>query len=57
MVVKALRTDAEPWVSTFAEEIRLYRAFTENPPPVRIPPSYTPTDGVHRCWNGSTAIR
>nr|WP_232283669.1 phosphotransferase [Saccharomonospora cyanea] len=46
VVVKTLRTDAEPWVSTFAEEIRLYLVFTENPPPVRIP-ALVHTDG--RC--------
>lgn len=37
VVIKALRTDEEFWQAKFAHEIRLYQAFTENPPPVRVP--------------------
>jgi hypothetical protein len=37
VVIKALRTDEEFWQAKFAHEIRLYQAFTDIPPPVRIP--------------------
>ncbi len=37
VVIKALRTDEEFWQAKFTHEIRLYQAFTENPPPVRVP--------------------
>ncbi|ASR39925.1 aminoglycoside phosphotransferase (plasmid) [Prauserella marina] len=37
VVIKALCTDEEFWQAKFAHEIQLYRAFTENPPPVRVP--------------------
>jgi hypothetical protein len=37
VVIKALRTDEEFWQTKFIHEIRLYQAFTENPPPVRVP--------------------
>ncbi len=46
VVIKALRTDEEFWQAKFAHEIRLYKAFTENPPPVRVP-MLVHTDG-HR---------
>jgi hypothetical protein len=42
VVIKALRTGEEFWQAKFDHEIRLYLAFTQNPPPVRVP-----TDG-HR---------
>lgn len=37
VVIKALRTGEEFWRAKFAHEIRLYQAFTEHPPPVRVP--------------------
>jgi Phosphotransferase enzyme family len=37
VVIKALRTDEDFWQAKFTHEIRLYQAFTENPPPVRVP--------------------
>lgn len=37
VVIKALRTDEEFWRAKFRHEIRVYRAFTEYPPPVRVP--------------------
>ncbi|WP_199434999.1 phosphotransferase [Qaidamihabitans albus] len=37
VVIKALRTDEEFWRDKLAHEIRLYQAFTEYPPPVRVP--------------------
>lgn len=37
VVIKVLRTQDEFWRARFAHEIRLYQAFTENPPPVRVP--------------------
>lgn len=37
VVIKALRTDEEFWQAKFTHEIRLYQAFTDNPPPVRVP--------------------
>jgi hypothetical protein len=37
VVIKALRTGEEFWQAKFAHEIRLYQAFTDTPPPVRIP--------------------
>lgn len=46
VVIKALRTDEEFWQAKFEHEIRLYQAFTEHPPPVRVP-QLLHTDG-HR---------
>ncbi len=37
VVIKALRTDEEFWQTRFIHEIRLYQAFAENPPPIRVP--------------------
>lgn len=37
VVIKALRTEEEFWQAKFAHEIRLYQAFTEHPPPTRVP--------------------
>jgi hypothetical protein len=37
VVIKVLRTNEEFWHTTFAHEIQLYQALTENPPPVRVP--------------------
>lgn len=37
VAIKALHTDEEFWQTKFAHEIRLYQAFTEHPPPVRVP--------------------
>jgi muconolactone delta-isomerase len=37
VLIKALRTDEQFWRAKFAHEIRLYQAFTEHPPPVRVP--------------------
>lgn len=37
VVIKVLRTDEPFWRAKFAHEIRLYHAFTEHPPPVRVP--------------------
>jgi aminoglycoside phosphotransferase (APT) family kinase protein len=37
VVIKALRTGEEFWRAKFDHEIRLYQAFTEHPPPVRVP--------------------
>ncbi|MBI1759493.1 MAG: phosphotransferase [Actinobacteria bacterium] len=37
VVIKALRTGEEFWRTKFDHEIRLYQAFTEHPPPVRVP--------------------
>lgn len=37
VVIKVLRTDEEFWQAKFTREIRLYQAFAENPPPVRVP--------------------
>jgi hypothetical protein len=37
VVIKALRTDEEFWQAKFTHEIGHYQAFTENPPPVRVP--------------------
>jgi Phosphotransferase enzyme family len=37
VVIKALRTDEAFWQAKFAHEIRLYQAFADTPPPVRIP--------------------
>jgi Phosphotransferase enzyme family len=37
VVIKVLRTDEDVWRARFGHEIRLYRAFAENPPPVRVP--------------------
>jgi hypothetical protein len=44
VVIKALRTDEEFWQAKFTHEIRLYQAFTENPPPVQVP-ALVHTDG------------
>lgn len=44
VMIKALRTDEAFWQAKFAHEIRLYRAFVENPPPVRVP-TLLHTDG------------
>ncbi|ABW12917.1 aminoglycoside phosphotransferase [Parafrankia sp. EAN1pec] len=44
VVIKVLRTDEEFWQARFIHEIRLYQAFTENPPPVRVP-NLVHTDG------------
>jgi hypothetical protein len=44
VVIKALRTDEEFWQAKFTHEIRLYQAFTKNPPPVRVP-TLVHTDG------------
>lgn len=46
VVIKALRTDDEFWQAKFDHEIRLYQAFTNSPPPVRVP-RLVHTDG-HR---------
>ncbi|MGH3721598.1 MAG: phosphotransferase [Pseudonocardiaceae bacterium] len=46
VVIKALRTDEALWRARFDHEIRLYQAFTRNPPPVRVP-ELVHTDG-HR---------
>ncbi|MGH3831313.1 MAG: phosphotransferase [Pseudonocardiaceae bacterium] len=46
VVIKALRSGEEFWRAKFDHEIRLYRAFAENPPPVRVP-ELLHTDG-HR---------
>ena len=45
-VIKALRTGEEFWQAKFDHEIRLHQAFTQNPPPVRVP-TLVHTDG-HR---------
>lgn len=37
VVIKALRTHEDFWQAKFTHEIRLYQAFTVNPPPVRVP--------------------
>ncbi|MGH3979786.1 MAG: phosphotransferase [Pseudonocardiaceae bacterium] len=37
VVIKALHTGEEFWQAKFDHEIRLYQAFTANPPPVRVP--------------------
>jgi hypothetical protein len=37
VVIKALRSDEEFWQAKFTHEIRLCQAFTEDPPPVRVP--------------------
>lgn len=37
VIVKVLRDDDDFWAAKFAHEIRLYRAFSEYPPPVRVP--------------------
>ncbi|ORT53589.1 phosphotransferase [Frankia sp. KB5] len=44
VVIKVLRADEEFWQAKFTHEIRLYQAFTENPPPVRVP-KLVHTDG------------
>ncbi len=46
VVIKTLRTGEEFWQARFDREIRLYQAFAENPPPVRVP-ELLHTDG-HR---------
>jgi hypothetical protein len=46
VVIKALRTDEEFWRAKFTHEIQLYQAFTQHPPPVRVP-ALVHTDG-HR---------
>lgn len=46
VVIKALRTSEEFWQAKFDHEIRLYQAFTQHPPPVRVP-ELVHTDG-HR---------
>ena len=46
VVIKVLRTGEEFWQARFDHEIRLYQAFTANPPPVRVP-KLVHTDG-HR---------
>ncbi|MBV8542367.1 MAG: hypothetical protein JO364_21240 [Pseudonocardiales bacterium] len=46
VVIKELRADEELWRARFDHEIRLYQAFTQNPPPVRVP-ELVHTDG-HR---------
>jgi serine/threonine protein kinase len=45
VVIKALRTDDEFWQAKFTHEIQLYQAFTQNPPPVRVP-RLVHTDGL-----------
>ena len=45
-MIKALRTGEEFWQAKFDHEIRLHQAFTQNPPPVRVP-TLVHTDG-HR---------
>jgi hypothetical protein len=47
VVIKALRTGEEFWQAKFDHEIRLHQAFTQNPPPVRVP-TLVHTDG-HRA--------
>ena len=50
VVIKVLRTGEEFWQARFDHEIRLYQAFTANPPPVRVRvrvPKLVHTDG-HR---------
>lgn len=37
VVIKLLRSDEGFWRARFAHEIRLYQAFAEQPPPVRVP--------------------
>jgi len=37
VVIKALRTSEEFWAQKLAREIRVYQAFTQAPPPVRVP--------------------
>lgn len=37
VIVKVLRDHDDFWAAKFAHEIRLYRAFSEHPPPVRVP--------------------
>lgn len=44
VVIKVLRTGEEFWQAKFTHEIRLYQAFAENPPPVRVP-KLVHTDG------------
>jgi serine/threonine protein kinase len=45
-VIKMLTTDDDFWTAKFLHEIAMYRAFTESPPPVRVP-ALLHTDG-HR---------
>ncbi|MFC7345055.1 aminoglycoside phosphotransferase, partial [Saccharopolyspora griseoalba] len=37
VIVKALRGDEDFWAARFAHEIRTCKAFSEHPPPVRVP--------------------
>ena len=37
VVIKALRTSEEFWAQKLSREIRVYQAFTETPPPARVP--------------------
>jgi len=46
VVIKVLRTDDGFWQAKFDHEIRVYQAFTDTPPPVRVP-KLIHTDG-HR---------
>ncbi len=44
VVIKVLRTHEERWQARFTHEILLYQAFSEHPPPVRVP-ALVHTDG------------